>query len=281
MNELHVVDHTFDLKLASEYQLSIQISLDGFSFCVLNSAKNKIIVFQHVPFAVSNTAFLAKKVESVFEQVPMLNAAYHSVSVSYLTDKSTLIPKLFSEKLLLDTVASLAFDRNKSEVLLTNDLPQFKFQIVFAFPKELLNLLNSKYADYQIKHHAVRLLESAICPTEENQTLVLIHFEKKHFNLMIVKDSDIIFHNCFYYRNESDFLFHTLNCCHKLQIDPEADEMLISGFVADESGYIKQLKKYISSVSFLKPDPEMRYMNIFDKVQKHQFATLLNFQPCE
>jgi hypothetical protein len=66
-----------------------------------------------------------------------------------------------------------------------------------------------------------------------------------------------------------------------LQIDPEHDELLIGGYVADDSSYIRQLKKYVSNVYFLKPSADFYYSNTFDKVQKHQFVSLLNTYPCE
>jgi len=75
-------------------------------------------------------------------------------------------------------------------------------------------------------------------------------------------------------------MYYILNVCHSLQIDPELDEILISGFVADDSGYVKQLKKYHGNVQFLKPSARFNYGNIFEKVQKHQFVSLLNSYKC-
>jgi len=90
----------------------------------------------------------------------------------------------------------------------------------------------------------------------------------------------MLLYNSFYFKNESDFLFYTLNICHNLHFSAERDEIIIGGFVADDSAYIRQLRKYISNIQFLKPLVGFNYGNIFDKVQKHQFVSLLNSHSC-
>lgn len=98
--------------------------------------------------------------------------------------------------------------------------------------------------------------------------------------MIVFKDMQMELYNSFYFKNETDFLYYTLNICHTLHIDPESDEVLIGGYVADDSTYVRQLKKYISNVYFLKPPAGFLYSSTFDKVQKHQFVSLLNSYQC-
>ncbi|MBV5348593.1 DUF3822 family protein, partial [bacterium] len=107
-----------------------------------------------------------------------------------------------------------------------------------------------------------------------------INFEKKYIRMIALKDMQIELYNSFYFKNESDFLYYTLNTWQSLQFDPERDEILIAGYVADDSGFIRQVKKYISNVRFLKPSADFNYGNTFEKIQKHQFVSLLNTYPC-
>lgn len=281
MHELTIVDESFDLKFASEYHLSIQAGLDGFSFCVLHCSQNKFVVLQHIPFSAANYSFLARKIETVFEQEPKITAAYQSVSVALSTDKATLTPKVFSDKSLLKSAANLAFELTRNEDILTRDLPGLNQQISFCYPKDLLALFSRKFNEFNITHLAVSNLLSALLQRDETRNALLVHFGKKNINLIALQGSQIALFNSFYFKNESDFLYHTLNCCTKIQFDPQIDEMLVSGFVADDSSYIKQLKKYIGNVYFLKPPAEYRYSNIFEKVQKHQFVNLFTSGPCE
>ena len=280
MHELNFVDEKFDLKFTSEYHLSIQVGLDGFSFCILDVIRKKYIVLQHFPLIVGKLQFLTKKIETIFDQEEKLNASYQSVSITYSTNKATLLPKTYSDSRFFDLVAGLTNDISKSEDVFVNELPGFNQQLIFSYPKELLTLLNRKFTEFHFRHKSVPLLTSSVNQQNEKKNTLLINFEKKYIRMIAIKDLQIVLYNSFYFKTESDFLYYTLNICHTLQIDPERDEISIGGYVADDSSYIRQLKKYVSNVNFMKPSADFYYSHIFDKVQKHQFVSLLNTYPC-
>jgi len=282
MHEINFIDETFDLDRATEYHLSIQVGLDGFSFCILDILQNKFILLQHIPLIVGKLQFLPKKMEAIFDQEEKLAASYQSISVTYSTNKSTLLPKAYGDgdSALVAKIAELTNELSKNEEIAVNDLPGFNQQLIFSYPKELMTLLNRKFTQFSFIHKSVPLLASAVEQRDEKKNTLLINFEKQTVRIIAIKDMQIAFYNNFYFKNEADFLYYTLNICHTLQIDPERDELLIGGYVADDSGYIRQLKKYVSNVHFLKPPAGSYYSNTFDKVQKHQFVSLLNSFKC-
>ncbi len=280
MHELNFVDESFDLKLAAEYHISIQAGLDGFSFCILDILRNKYVVFRHIPLIVGKLQFLSRKIETIFDQEEKLNASYQSVAVTYSTNKATLIPKELAEPDYFSQVISLTSNINRNEDIGTDDLPGFNYQLVYSFPKDLMALFNRKYTDFQFMHKSVPLLASVLNQRTEKKNTLLINFEKKYIRIIALKGTEISLYNCFYFKNESDFLYYTLNICHSLHIDAGRDEIMIGGYVADDSSYVRQLKKYLSNIQFLKPSADFSYGNIFEKVQKHQFVSLLNTYSC-
>lgn len=280
MHEINVVDESFDLKRASEYHLSIQVGLDGFSFCILDVQRKKYIVFRHIPLIVGKLQFLARKMETIFEQEDKLNASYQSVSIAYSTNKATLVPKEFSNPVQFEKVAGFTNELSRTEDVRADDIPGFNYQLVYSFPKELMTVFNRKFTDFQFRHKSIALIETTQNQRDEKKNTLLINFEKKYIRIIALKGSQISLYNSFYFKNESDFLYYTLNVCHNLQLDAERDEILIGGYVAGDSAYIRQLKKYIGNVQFLKPSADYSYGNIFDKAQKHQFISLLNSYTC-
>lgn len=280
MHEINFVDDTFDLKFASEYHISIQVGLDGFSFCILDVNRKKYLVLQHLPLIVGKIQFLAKKIEAIFDQEEKLNASYKSVCITYSTNKATLLPKAYSDPDFFTKVAELTNDINKNEDIWINNLSGFNQQLIYSYPKDLMTLLNRKFTEFQFKHKSIPLLATAVQERNEKKNTLVINFEKKYIRMIVIKDLKLALYNSFYFKNESDFLYYTLNICHTLQIDPERDELLIGGYVADDSSYIRQLKKYVSNVYFLKPSADFLYSNTFEKIQKHQFVSLLNSYQC-
>ena len=280
MYDLKIVDESFDLNLASEYHLSIQVGLDGFSFCILDKRKIKYIAFRHIPLIVGKMQFLSRKVEAIFEQEEMLNAAFGSVSVTYSTNKATLVPKEYSDPSFSHQLAGLTSNINRSEEVTINNLHGSNYQLIFSFPKELLAVFNRKYTEFSFIHKTIPLLATVLLQLNEKRNTLMINFEKKYIRMIAMKGSEISLYNSFYYKNESDFLYYTLNICHTLQINPEFDEILVGGYIASDSVYIRQLKKYFGNIHFLAPFSDYNYGNLFDKIQKHQFVSLLNTYPC-
>lgn len=280
MHEINWIDESFDLRLASEYHISIQIGLDGFSFCILDTRRNKYVVFQHIPLIVGKLQFLSRKIETIFDQEEKLNASFKSVSITYSTNKATLIPKEYSGSASFLKIASVTNDSNRNEDIRTDEIAGFSYQLVYSYPKEIMTLLNKKYTDFKFSHKSIPLIISAVDQRTEKKNTLLINFEKKYIRMIALKDMQIALYNSFYFKNESDFLYYTLNTWQSLQFDPERDEILIGGYVADDSSFIRQLKKYISNVRFLKPSTDFNYGNTFEKIQKHQFISLLNTYSC-
>jgi hypothetical protein len=280
MHEITIVDESFDLRFASDYHLSIQVGLDGFSFCILDIRRKKYIALRHIPLIVGKTQFLSRKLEAIFDQEEKLNAAYQSVSVDYSTNEAALIPKKYSPDGNFETIAALSFETGRNDLVRMDNLPGSNDTIVYGHPKELTTLLNRKYTNFEFRHKSIPLLASAYDQRNEKNNTVLINFEKKYVQMIALKNFGINLYNSFYFKTETDFMYYMLNVCLNLQIDHQVDEIILSGFLADDSGYVRQLKNYLGNVHFLKPSTRFSYGNIFEKVQKHQFASLLNSYKC-
>ena len=280
MHEINWTDELFDIKQASNYHLSIQIGLDGFSFCILDTLRNRNIVFQHIPLAVGKLQFLPRKIETIFDQEEKLGASFKSIAVTYSTNKATLVPKEYSETISDQKIVSIACEAVRNEDIRTDDIPGFNYRLVYTLPNEIMSLLNRKYTDFSFRHKSVPLISSTVNQRNEKKNTLLINFEKKYIRMIAFREAQLELYNSFYFKNESDFLYYTLNVWQNLRFDPESDEILIGGYVADDSSYIRQLKKYIGNIGFLKPDTGFSYGNLFSKIPKHQFISLLNTYSC-
>ncbi len=280
MHDILHADETFDLNYSLEYHLSIQLGLDGFSFSVLDTVQRKYVLLRHIPLVTKRTAFLTGRVREIFDAEEILNKPFKSISVVYHDQRATLVPSVFTDDSLLRSVVDLNQELDRHEAVAACSLTTFAQDVVFAYPEELRTLLDEKFSNYRFFHSTYSLLNAAVQQKGKSTNTVVINFSKYFFHLIVLK-SNIRFFNSFYYKNEGDFLFHTLNVCKQLGIDAEKDELLLSGWVPIESDYIRQLKKYMMHVNFMKPDYELHYSYTFDKTPSHYFAGLLNAYRCE
>ena len=110
-----------------------------------------------------------------------------------------------------------------------------------------MTFLNRKYTEFHFSHKSVPLLLATNNQRNEKKNTLLINFENKYIRMIAIRGTQIDLYNSFYFKTETDFLYYTLNIWQSLQFDPERDEILIGGFVADDSSYVRQLYKNISS----------------------------------
>ena len=280
LQEISWTDDSFDLKNAGDYHLSIQIGLDGFSYCILDTRINKYLAFQNIPLAVIKPQFLSRKTESVFDRDERLGALYKSVSVTFSTNKVSLLPREYIKESQVEKIASFVNEVTRIEEQHSDPLLDFGYLLVSSYPKELMGVLKQKFAEFTFMHKSVPLIQSVAAQRDEKKNTLLINFERKYVRMIAFKNGQISLYNSFYFKNEADFLYYTLNIWQNLLFDPQRDEVLVGGFVTDESGYLKQLRKYVSNIRFMKPAEGFNYGSLFNKIQKHQFISLLNTYSC-
>ncbi|PBO85968.1 MAG: hypothetical protein COA77_00015 [Thaumarchaeota archaeon] len=94
------IEHSYH----NDSHLSIQLSLDGFSFCVINQNTNEVSGINHTTFASSSSPQkLLENVMQLFQSEKQLQKRYNSVNITHVNDLSTLVPKpLFNKEHLAD-----------------------------------------------------------------------------------------------------------------------------------------------------------------------------------
>ena len=77
----------------SPYILSIQVNLNGLSFCVLNKDNNILSFFRDICFEQKQTAAeLLNRMSQEFTSESQLQGPFHSVKVIYDNELSVLVP---------------------------------------------------------------------------------------------------------------------------------------------------------------------------------------------
>ena len=77
MHDLSLLDETLDINITRSYHLSIQIDLDGFSFCILDTTRNKYVALKHYSFD-QESDNLEGEIKAVFDKDEFLNQEFKS-----------------------------------------------------------------------------------------------------------------------------------------------------------------------------------------------------------
>jgi len=102
-HQIHQVINKYDEALTKaetrKYILSIQVSLNGFSFSLFNSETNKFLSIESVSLKyVKNTTDVCSLIKSFCAEHSWMNQEFESVRIIFESSKSTLMPApLFEE----------------------------------------------------------------------------------------------------------------------------------------------------------------------------------------
>ncbi|MEE9350058.1 MAG: DUF3822 family protein [Flavobacteriaceae bacterium] len=236
-------------------QLSIQLSLDGFSFCITNTGLNKIILFRKYDFLDRNpsTTTLLSNIKAIFNEETLLHLNYSKVLVIHVNNLSAFIPKpLFDEKNIQNYIKfnNKIFD---SDYFTYDDIKNQDMVSVFAPYINVNNFLIDQYGGFEYKHFSSVLVENLLQKhTVSNANALFIHVQKKHFEVIVTNHKKLILYNTFSYKTKEDFMYYILFVIEQLQLDVETIRLQLIGLIKEGDELYNIAYKYIRNISFLK-----------------------------
>src|SRR5665647_227840 len=162
MRDICFIDKTFDNTQTNSYHLSIQISLDGFYFSVLDIPRGKYIVLNGHHFFLKRARLLLKHVREVIESEDIFQHEFKSVEILYASRKFTFVPQAFYGRGLLDKYLWFNNIQEKGFVVEKNLFPKAECWCIFDVPQNLSEYLTAKFSRCNLKHNLFPLVEGVL-----------------------------------------------------------------------------------------------------------------------
>ncbi|WP_159023196.1 DUF3822 family protein [Formosa sp. L2A11] len=259
-------------------ELSIQISLSGLSFCILNSETQEVEVLNHKDFKKHETPYrLLEHVKSLFENETCLQQEFSNIQIIHSNELSTLVPSpLFSKDRLADYL------KYNSKILksdfITFDAIEINDSINVYVPYvNVNNFIYEQFGEFTFKHFSTVLIES-ILQIEKNadQPKLYIHVGPKNFEILSVATGMLQFYNSFEYSSKEDFIYYLLFTLEQLKLNPETIPLVFVGDIEENSDLYDIAYKYVRHVSFGKHKNNFTF-NKQPKTQHAEFIILNSF----
>jgi len=282
-----VISHTdkaFNKEATYKYKLSIQLSLDGFSFCVLDTSSNRYIAFELYSFhKVHNSQLLCEKIDELIKQIGWLRKSFKSVKIIYVNQKSTLVPfPLFEEK-EKKLYLSISHKIEDDEDILHDKLNNLDAYNLYTIPQCLKKKLKELFPAAQVLHFSSSLIENLLIKYkyQDTERKVYVHVQSGCFEMIIMKGKELIFYNSFKYEACEDFVYYILFVFEQLKVNPEIANVSLLGEIEKDSTLYQVLYKYIRNISFEERNDTFQYSYVFDEIPPHFYYNLFNLNLCE
>ncbi|MDB4121483.1 SLC13 family permease, partial [bacterium] len=144
-------------------ELSIQLSLSGLSFCILNKDSNTILEVKELRFEKRLNPFeLLDELKALFENESTLNKSFTNVTIVHNNDLSTLVPEaLFNKNSAADY---LKFNSKilKSDFIAYDNILENSSINVYVPYININNYIYDKFGTFIFKHISSVLIESIL-----------------------------------------------------------------------------------------------------------------------
>ncbi len=259
------------------YTLSIQINLNGLSFCISNF-DNTAIEIEHVIFGTQlNPEQILDKIKYLFKNTPSFQRNITKVNVIYNNDLYTTVPKaLFDEDLLSDYLKYnikilendfIAYDAMESHDIMSVYIPYVNIN----------NYFFENFGSFTYKHASTILIDNLLITEKNNDsTVVYVHIGYHSFDLIIIKNGKLQLCNTYYAETEEDFLYYLMFAAEQLKLNPETFDLKFLGNVDKDHPYYTIAYKYIRNVSFGTRNNHINVSDTLPSIAKHHDFTLLS-----
>jgi len=267
---------------SASFHLSIQVSLDGFSFALLNVNDQKYTAIQFYDIQEShNYSELAEKIEQIIAQQELLQQHYSTVTICICNSINALTPKdLYKKNYGKELLGfNQILRQNEDE---SNDwLKSIECFNSYVIPKELKRCFDKYYPNHSWKHQSTVFIESVMQHYKLNEeTTIYISVQNAYFQLVVLEGRKLKFFNGYDYRSGEDIIYYILFACEQLDLNPDQIPIVIAGEIEINSEAYKFIHRYIRNISFTNRNPSYVYSFVFDEIPNHYFYQLLNLHLC-
>ena len=277
---LELFDETLDINSTENYELSIQAGPDGFSFCLLDSIRNKFVLIRSYE-PEDNKYFNADKISDLLHNDDFLTRRYKKVSCVMPSSKFTLVPAPLYDPGKKTEYFEFNHNLEEENIILSDKTSDPDAFILFSVSKPISELVNSIYPGVNIHHHIKILLEhTSLIRKSVNGDYIHAHIERDFFNLIVFDNHILKFCNSFSYRNISDILYYIMNIFKSLSISQE-ETIYLSGLTEQYDDLSSSLSMYIRKLRYSEPSGDFTFSYVFNDTELHRFINLFNLTNCE
>ena len=258
--------------------LSIQISLSGLSFCILNRTSNTIEFLQNIVFEKKMIPFEALEyLKKALAQNSELSQTFSSVLVIYQNELSNLVPKdLFNEEQSADY---LKFNSKilKSDFISHDEIAINESVNVYVPYMNINNFIFDTFGVFEYKHSSTILIDSFLQNEIKNHdATIYINVNHQHFELIAIKDKKLLLYNSFEFLTKDDIIYYLLFAIEQLQFNPETVQLKLMGLVEKDDEIYTIIYTYVRFVELYIPNYNFEFKPDLQFIPKHHNAIILN-----
>ena len=280
----HAYDESLNKAHSNSYELSIQMSLDGFSFTIFNTLNSKFLSLESAELNyLENPEEFSHTFREYAGDHPWLGEAFAKTAIFMEAPKSTLVPGPLFRDEDKEPLARFNFEVTDGMDVFHDHLNSVDAYLLYLVPKALRELVDGLFPGHSLKCHASLLIEELLILNKNLPAVKRMFVNVRHaqLDIVITEGKQLLFYNSFPYHSKQDFIYFIIFVIEQLNLNPEELELKLSGRIDRKSTLFDMAWKYVRNIEFQELTGAYRYSYLFNDIPPHYYFTLLHAGLCE
>ena len=253
-----------------QYHLSIQLGLNGFSFCI---RKDNVIL------AIESYHHVLSQLEDTLKNHEWINKKYASTHINITSNKHTLIPASIFDTNEQQNYLQFNHHRSEKQEAFSDKIQKTEAHQVYGISVPEQELINTFFPKATISHYGSTLIDS-ILQQKSNTPQLYIHIQKKSMDILVCNKKGLQLFNTFKHQSAEDFIYYTLFVCEQLELNPDEIDCCLLGEIDKQSAIYDLAYKYIRNIRFIKRNENVQLSPVINQIPEHFYYPLLHQHLC-
>jgi len=280
--KIQTTNSSADLNNLENSHLSIQLSLNGFVYCIFDKdAVDVSLLKEYVFFNRAQTPDqLLENVKKVYEQDTLLSSKFESVSVSHQNNLATIVPTALYDKSYMSDYLKYTVKILENDFISEDTITENDSKSIYIPFQNINEFLNEKYDSISYSHTSSILISALLKYHKHNpHKQFFVNVAKNNLDIIYLYDNKLQLFNSFLYYSKEDFLYYILFAMEQLLLNPDEQTLTFIGDIKENTDLYDICYTYIRNINFLK----VKNFSISEEfyldnphIAQHQFFELLN-----
>lgn len=266
------------MKLNDIKDLSIQIHLNGLSFCILNRTSNTVEFLHSIEFAIKlSPVDLLHHLKTELSTNSVFSADFKEVIVIHQNELATLVPHaLYDDSIKADY---LKFNSKilQTDYITTDDIAINKSVNVYVPYVNINNYVFETFGEFVYKHSSSILFESILkSDANSDADAVYINTNATSIEVLVVNKDQLQLFNVFEYHSKEDFIYYILFVFEQLHLNVESTVVKLSGLIDKDDALYTILYTFVRHVDFINTDFNFTFSDAINRDTLHHHYLILN-----
>lgn len=244
-----------DLSKSNEYNLSIRVSSDGFSFSVVNPQNKSDFMFSK--FDISPSTSVSANLKKWLSATEELNHEYKKVFVIFNTSRFMAVPASLYQEGNDEETFYYNHSKINNEKVLSDKLVADDIVMLYGVDKYCHQIISEHFNEFEMMCSATSLLHYYTGKSRiSGEKKIFIQLSEHDVKLFCFENDKLLLLNSYNCKQVSDRLYYILCVWNNLGYNVQKDEIILNGNIKDKELLQKELKRFVPNVFWFMPRAE-------------------------